>query len=48
MNALDDLASSVVQLLASAGTAAATGAGTSAAELVGDLVRGRLASAGQS
>ncbi|MCG6499808.1 helicase associated domain-containing protein [Kitasatospora sp. A2-31] len=47
MSALDDLASGVVQLLSTAGTAAATGAGTSAAALVGDLVRSRLTSAGQ-
>ncbi|MFJ3791468.1 hypothetical protein [Kitasatospora sp. NPDC090091] len=47
MSALDDLASGVVQLLSTAGTAAATGAGNGAAALVGDLVRSRLTGAGQ-
>ncbi|MGW4891261.1 hypothetical protein ACWEQL_03175 [Kitasatospora sp. NPDC004240] len=47
MNALDDLASTVVQLLSTAGTAAATGTGTAAATMVGDLVRSRLTGAGQ-
>ncbi|MFJ4795610.1 hypothetical protein [Kitasatospora purpeofusca] len=47
MSALDDLASTVVQLMANAATAAATGAGGAAATVVGDLVRTRLAGAGQ-
>ncbi|MGW4165229.1 outer membrane protein assembly factor BamB family protein [Streptomyces sp. NPDC004788] len=48
MSGLDDLASAVVQLMATAATAAATGAGSAAASLVGDLVRTRLTGAGQS
>ncbi|MEU8927522.1 PQQ-binding-like beta-propeller repeat protein [Kitasatospora sp. NPDC048545] len=48
MSALDDLASAVVQLMATAATAAATSAGSAAASLVGDLVRTRLTGAGQS
>lgn len=43
MTALEDLAATVVQVLA----AAATGAGTGAAAIVGDLVRTRLAGSGQ-
>lgn len=47
MSALDELASTVVQLMATAATAAVTGAGDAAATLMGDLVRGRLTGAGQ-
>ncbi|GGT73770.1 hypothetical protein GCM10010207_84250 [Streptomyces atratus] len=48
MSAFDDLASAVVQMMATAATAAATGAGSAAASQVGDLVRTRLTGAGQN
>ncbi|KPI13702.1 Pyrrolo-quinoline quinone beta-propeller repeat-containing protein [Actinobacteria bacterium OV450] len=47
MSGLEDLASTVVQLMVAAATAAATGVGGAAAEQVGELVRTRLAGTSQ-
>ncbi|MBP0453923.1 PQQ-binding-like beta-propeller repeat protein [Kitasatospora sp. RG8] len=47
MSVLEELASTVVQLMVTSATAAATGIGGAAAAQVGDLVRTRLTGAGQ-
>ncbi|MET8754722.1 PQQ-binding-like beta-propeller repeat protein [Streptomyces sp. NPDC004667] len=47
MSGLEDLASGAVDLMAAAGTAAATGMGSTAATAVADIVRSRLRGAGQ-